>query len=73
MAPLAARVSARRTASTDFSSPAGRIVTFELIAGTVSATEVRSLVAAGAPREKLAGLVPTPVLDYIHQHSLYLN
>lgn len=70
---LAAEYSSRRTAAADFSSPAGRIVTFELIAGTVSATEVRSLVAAGAPTEKLAGLVPTAVLDYIHQHSLYRN
>ncbi len=71
--PLASEYASRRTASADFSSPAGRIVTFELIAGTVSATEVRGLIATGAPREKLTGLVPTPVLDYIHQHSLYLN
>jgi nicotinate-nucleotide adenylyltransferase len=70
---LAAEFAARHPVRTDFSSAAGQIATFELIAGTVSATEVRSLIAAGAPREKLAGLVPTPVLDYIHQHSLYLN
>jgi nicotinate-nucleotide adenylyltransferase len=71
--PLATEFAARRTAGTDFSSAAGQIATLELIAGTVSATEVRGLIAAGAPRETLAGLVPTPVLDYIHQHSLYLN
>lgn len=71
--PLAAEYSSRRPAITDFSSPAGRIVTFELIAGTVSATEVRGLVAAGASTEKLAELLPPPVLDYIHQHSLYRN
>jgi nicotinate-nucleotide adenylyltransferase len=71
--PLAAEYSSRRPAITDFSSPAGRIVTFELIAGTVSATEVRGLVAAGASTEKLTELLPPPVLDYIHQHSLYRN
>ena len=70
---LAAEFAARRAAGTDFSSAVGQIATFELIAGTVSATEVRSLIAAGASRETLAGLVPIPVLDYIHQHSLYLN
>jgi nicotinate-nucleotide adenylyltransferase len=71
--PLATEFAARRAAGTDFSSAAGQIATFELIAGTVSATEVRSLIAAGASRETLAGLVPIPVLDYIYQHSLYLN
>lgn len=69
--PLAVEFAARRTTSADFGTPAGQIVTFELVAGTVSATEVRSLVAAGAPREKLAALLPAPVLDYIYQHSLY--
>jgi nicotinate-nucleotide adenylyltransferase len=69
--PLAAEFAARRPVRADFSSAAGQIVPFELIAGTVSATEVRSLIAASVPRGKLAGLVPTPVLDYIHQHSLY--
>lgn len=65
---LAAR---RRPAATDFQAPAGSIVTFELVAGTVSATEARALIAAGAPREQLLALLPAPVLDYIHQHSLY--
>jgi nicotinate-nucleotide adenylyltransferase len=72
-APLAEAFAARRRpASADFSSaPAGNIVTFELVAGTVSATEARGLVAAGAPDEKLRELLPAPVLDYIRQHHLY--
>ena len=71
--PLAAEFAARcRPASADFSSAAGQIVPFELVAGTVSATEVRDLIAADAPREQLGTLLPAPVLDYIHQHSLYL-
>jgi nicotinate-nucleotide adenylyltransferase len=71
--PLADELIRRRLASADFSAPAGSIVSFELVAGTVSATEVRALVAAGAPREKLLELLPAPVLDYIHQHSLYCH
>jgi len=55
------------------SAPSGRILTFELIAGTVSATEVRGLVAANAPDTALSTLLPTAVLDYIHQHSLYCH
>ncbi|MDP1653622.1 MAG: nicotinate-nucleotide adenylyltransferase [Rhodocyclaceae bacterium] len=71
-APLADEFIARRLAGADFSSkPAGGIHTFELVAGTVSATAVRGLVAAGAPDEKLRELVPAPVLDYIRQHQLY--
>jgi len=80
--PLAVEFAKRRTSSpekgisfghADFGTSAGQIITFELVAGTVSATEVRSLVAAGAPREKLATLLPAPVLDYIYQHSLYCH
>lgn len=67
---LAAR---RRPASADFQMPAGSIVTFELVAGTVSATEVRALIAAGAPRGQLLELLPAPVLDYIRHHSLYTD
>ncbi len=44
---------------------------FELAAGTVSATEVRALLAAGAPDAQLLELLPAPVLDYIRRHSLY--
>jgi nicotinate-nucleotide adenylyltransferase len=63
-----------RPASTDFlAAPCGHIFTFELIAGTVSATEVRDLIAAGATREQLGALLPAPVLDYIYQHSLYAD
>ena len=62
----------RHLASADFSrAPAGGIYTFELVAGTVSATEVRGLVAAGAPDERLRPLLPAPVLDYIETHRLY--
>ena len=61
-----------RLASADFSeAPAGNIATFELVAGTVSATTVRGLIAAHAPDAALAPLLPSAVLDYIHQHSLY--
>lgn len=69
--PAGHMLATRRAATPDFQSPAGTIATFELVAGTVSATEVRGLVAAGAPREKLLELLPAPVLDYIDQHSLY--
>ncbi len=69
--PLADVLASRRSASADFRSPAGSIVTFELVAGTVSATEARALIAAGAPDAQLLELLPAPVLDYIHQHSLY--
>lgn len=69
--PVAAEFAQRRPARTDFSEPAGSIVPFELSAGTVSATEVRGLLAANAPDAAFAGLLPPPVLDYIHRHSLY--
>lgn len=72
-APLAGEFATRRRpTSTDFSStPAGTIITFELVAGTVSATEVRGLVAADAADGKLRELLSAPVLDYIRQHHLY--
>lgn len=75
VAELAAEVSARAatTAAVLANSPGGRIYTFELIAGTVSATEVRDRVAAGATPEQLRALLPAAVLDYIHQHSLYCH
>ena len=69
--PVAEVFARCRPAGVDFSQPAGSIVPFELSAGTVSATEVRGLLAAGAPREAFAGLLPPAVLDYILQHSLY--
>lgn len=72
--PVAEEFAQRRVAGVDFSTlPSGRIIPFELVAGTVSATEVRTRLAAGAPRAELLGLVPAPVLDYIVQHSLYCN
>jgi len=71
-APLAVVFKRCRLASADFShAPAGGIHVFELVAGTVSATEARTLIAAGAPDTKLRELLPTPVLDYIQQHHLY--
>ncbi|MDP1607081.1 MAG: nicotinate-nucleotide adenylyltransferase [Rhodocyclaceae bacterium] len=70
--PLAGEFESRRLASADFSNTsAGGIYTFELVAGTVSATEVRGLIAAHAPDAALVPLLPPAVLDYIHQHSLY--
>ncbi|MDX9995431.1 MAG: nicotinate-nucleotide adenylyltransferase [Rhodocyclaceae bacterium] len=62
----------RRPASADFSGrPAGNIHAFELVAGTVSATEARTLLAAGAADDQLRGLLPAPVLDYIRRNRLY--
>ncbi|MFN6961853.1 MAG: nicotinate-nucleotide adenylyltransferase [Rhodocyclaceae bacterium] len=61
-----------RLPSADFSHrPAGGIHAFELSAGTVSATEVRALIAAGAPDAKLLELLPPAVVDYIRRHRLY--
>lgn len=69
---LAAEYRNRRTASADFHAcPAGGIVTFDLSAGTVSATETRTALADGAPDDRLRELLPVPVLDYIRQHHLY--
>lgn len=71
-APLAARCARCRLVEADFArQPAGGIHVFELVAGTVSASEVRALIAAGAPDGKLLELLPDPVLDYIRQHHLY--
>lgn len=70
--PLGDVLASRRGSASDLGTQAaGRITSFELVAGTVSATEVRQLLAAGAPRAKLLELLPAPVLDYIYQHSLY--
>lgn len=71
--PLAGEFITRRLASADFSKPAGHIVPFELIAGTVSATEVRQRIAAHDPPAALLELLPAPVLDYIQRHQLYLS
>lgn len=71
--PLFAEFANRRLASADFSKPAGHIVPFELIAGTVSATEVRQCIAAHDAPEALLALLPAPVLDYIQRHQLYLS
>ena len=53
--------------------PAGGIVEFRMTPVDASATEVRRLLAAGAPDSdrRLAELVPAPVLDYIRAHHLY--
>ena len=69
--PVAEEFAARRTADADFLRPAGAIVPFELVAGTVSATEARQLLSAHAPRARLLELLPAPVLDYIQANHLY--
>jgi|WetSurMetagenome_2_1015567.scaffolds.fasta_scaffold52439_3 nicotinate-nucleotide adenylyltransferase len=71
--PLAEEFNARRVTSADYflQKPAGSIVTFELVAGTVSATEVRARIAAGDPDTTLSALLPAPVLDYIRHNNLY--
>lgn len=73
--PLAAEFEKRRVARADFfaTCPAGGIFTFELVAGTVSATEARAKIATGAPDEELLALLPAPVLGYIRAHCLYLD
>jgi len=59
----------RRSQSTALATaPAGTIVTFPLSAGTVSSTEVRAKLGAGAEVQEL---LPAPVLDYIRRHKLY--
>ncbi len=71
-APLADLFGRCRLAGPDFAQqPAGGIYPFELIAGTVSGTEVRALLAADAPAAQLLELLPAPILDYIRQHHLY--
>jgi nicotinate-nucleotide adenylyltransferase len=49
-------------------APAGAIVPFALSAGTVSATEARQRLAAGAG---VGDLLPGGVVDYIAQRNLY--
>jgi nicotinate-nucleotide adenylyltransferase len=51
-------------------TPAGAIFSFPLSAGTVSSTEVRARLRAGEAADEL---LPARVLDYIHQHQLYLS
>lgn len=68
---LASRRSVADEAGANFATAAGRIFTFELAAGTVSATEVRRQIAADAPDAQLLALLPAPVLDYVRRHSLY--
>lgn len=70
---LAEQFATRRLASADFSVPAGGILPFELVAGTVSATEVRARIATADPPATLLGLLPASVLDYIQRHHLYLS
>ena len=52
----------------------GRIVEFEMTPVDASATEVRALLAqppSPARDNRLAEIVPSPVLDYIRAHHLY--
>lgn len=50
--------------------PSGRVLVREMTLLPISSTEVRSDLAAG---RSVRYLVPDPVLDYIHQHRLYLS
>ena len=50
------------------SAPAGRIMTFSMTPLSISSTAIRGLVQA---RSSIRYLVPDPVVDFIHQHSLY--
>jgi nicotinate-nucleotide adenylyltransferase len=54
--------------------PAGSVVEVDMVPHDVSATEVRALLAAPASPERdqrLARIVPAPVLDYIRAQHLY--
>lgn len=53
--------------------PGGSIVEFDMTPIEISATEVRRLLRAprSAQDERLAAMIPTAVLDYIHAHHLY--
>jgi len=50
------------------SSPAGRIATFPMTPLAISSTAIRSLARAAA---SIRYLTPDPVVDHIHQRSLY--
>jgi nicotinate-nucleotide adenylyltransferase len=50
------------------SAPAGCIMPFELVAGTVSGTETRAMLARG---EDPGDWLPQGILDYIRTHHLY--
>ena len=50
------------------STPAGRIMTFAMTPLAISSTAIRGLVQAGS---SIRYLTPDPVVDYIHQRSLY--
>ena len=49
-------------------SPAGHIMTFAMTPLAISSTAVRALLQS---RASIRYLTPDPVVDYIHQHSLY--
>jgi nicotinate-nucleotide adenylyltransferase len=51
-------------------TPGGQITSFAMTPLAVSATQVRSLLAAG---RSLRYLLPQPVIDYIALHNLYRN
>ncbi|MCX7898149.1 MAG: nicotinate-nucleotide adenylyltransferase [Rhodocyclaceae bacterium] len=70
--PLCDLLAARAHQEPRFCTPAGGIHVFPLSAGTVSATEVREKIAAGAHDAELLALIPAPVLAYIRAHRLYL-
>jgi nicotinate-nucleotide adenylyltransferase len=53
---------------TPLTAPAGGIYPFALVAGTVSATETRTLLAAGRDP---GNWLPPGILDYIRTHHLY--
>lgn len=63
---LAAEFDSRRHAT--IIGPAGTIRTFSLVAGTVSATETRTMLAAG---QDPGDWLPPGILDYIRTHHLY--
>lgn len=67
LADLVARCKAAPTALG--TAPAGAIVPFEMTPLAISATDIRTRAAAG---QSLRYLLPSPVIDYISLHQLYL-
>jgi nicotinate-nucleotide adenylyltransferase len=70
MDPALGEEFARRhgTAAALAGAPAGAIVPFPLVAGTVSATEVRTVLGQGGDVREL---LPPAIVDYIFSHALY--
>jgi nicotinate-nucleotide adenylyltransferase len=66
--PAVLRPRITRSLGDVLSSPAGRIMTFAMTPFAISSTAIRTL---GQSAASIRYLTPDPVVDFIHQHSLY--